>query len=46
MKCVKLGKTGLQVSRMGLGGIPIQKKYPQGGESTSSGPVPEGGKLY
>ena len=29
MKCVKLGKTGLQVSRMGLGGIPIQKSTPK-----------------
>ena len=25
MKSVKLGKTGLQVSRVGLGGIPIQR---------------------
>ena len=29
MKCVKLGKTGLTVSRMGLGGIPIQKSTPE-----------------
>ena len=25
MECVTLGKTGLKVSRMGLGGIPIQR---------------------
>ena len=36
MECVTLGKTGLKVSRMGLGGIPIQRIDAEGPRMTST----------
>ena len=35
MEYVTLGKTGLRVSRMGLGGIPIQKIDAEGTKTVS-----------
>ena len=41
-----LGKTGLKISRMGFGGIPIQKIDEEGTKKASSYNDEEGNQLY
>ncbi len=46
MQYVTLGKTGLQVSRLGLGGIPIQKADVKRAKELLERMVQKGYELY
>ena len=46
MEYTTLGKTGLKISRMGFGGIPIQRIDAEGTKKLMQQLAEEGGKLY